>query len=260
MNADGENLNLTSEEQGRLDDTLIQAREFHNRSFALALFSFIIAIVNPKEDLFFAYQNINLPKIHTIIGLYFGVILFTFSCTTLFLRAVPFILLDNRRLPFPWIATNRRPIGVSIIFSLFWISLPLLICCLSTSLALKSGDNTGIFLTFVGLMTIAFPRYVDKKLNLIFAKKDERGGKATFSIYLLYWVRLINSLVLLLSLVIPIIPIIPDFRSTLSWFSFPMTILIVLLGVRMTGSFPFIYKFIDKLGNKFGFPGKSDHY
>lgn len=254
------NQKLTSEEQNRLDQTLSEARGFHNRSFALAFISLIIAVIEPRGEFVFAYQSLNLPKIHTVVGLYFGVIILTFLCAKFFLRAIPFINLDDRRLTFPWIVIGIRMEGLPMLLSFFWISLPLLICCFATSLSLKSSDKTGIFLTFAGLMIVAFPWYIDKKLNLISTKSDERGGAATFSIYLLYWLRLLRSVVIGLSIAVPILSIIPNFREALSWLVVPGAIIALLLALRIIGTIPFIYRMLDRLGTRFGFPPKSEHY
>jgi hypothetical protein len=139
--------------------------------------------------------------------------------------------------------------------------LPIVICGVSTAISLDKKDLTGFGLSFIGALFFATPRLVEQYWYVITKRLDHRGGQATLSMWLLYWFRLGRGVILTICLFAPVIAVVPKWRSPIWDISRPMMIFIVgILILRLIGGIPFIYRVIDRLGSRFGFPVDSKHY
>jgi len=192
-------------------------------------------------------------------GLYLIVVALTLASERLSLLATPWLRFDTRRPPFAWIASS--PKATSLWPMLLWLLVPLLLCAFSTSLALERDDITGIGLSFAGTFIVLLPSTVINNWSLITSRLDHRGGAVTLSIWLLYWLRLLRGVMLTLLLLVPVVAVVPKWRGSMSTVGGGLFVaFIVLAVVRMVGAIPLTYRCIDRLGPRFGFPVKSQHY
>lgn len=254
--------NLSSDEMKRLDDLLTAARNFNYTSFVLAGLSLMLSSLEKVESISVPVFNIAIPSLQAVVSIYLLVIIFTLTSDRLFAMAYPWLDLDKRRPQFAWIALGPNRTNLPLV--LFWLVIPLLICAIATAntlTALSQKDVTGLTLSFAGIFVIFAPRVVGRYWNFIQERTDLRGGPATFSIYLLYWLRITRQILGSTFFFLPVLAIIPKWRPTIL-----QMLLYLLFGfvafevIRLIGSIPFIYRFIDKSGVRFGFPAKSKHY
>jgi hypothetical protein len=166
---------------------------------------------------------------------------------------------DNRRPPFAWIALSPQDSTLRSVT--LWLMLPIVICGVSTAISLDKKDFTGLGLSFIGLLFFATPRLVERHWYLITKRLDHRGGPATLSMWLLYWCRLLRSVILTICLFPTVIAVVPKWRSPVWDISSPMVIFMAAIVIlRLIGGIPFIYRRIDRLGSRSGFPVESKHY
>jgi Zn-dependent protease with chaperone function len=139
--------------------------------------------------------------------------------------------------------------------------LPVLVCAISTAISLDGKDPIGFLLSWVGIFFVLTPRIIGEYWYLIRKKLDHRGGPATFSMWLLYWYRLERSITGSVIFFIPILAIIPKWRiGLLRAETFLLIFFAVMYILRLIAVPPPVYRLIDRIGSKLGFPKESKHY
>lgn len=201
------NYKLSSDELERLDELLKSARKFHYLSFLLAGLSLLLSSLETFNGFSLPLGQIILPNTQTAVGFYIVVILLNMVADRFFLMVHPFLKYDPRRPPFAWIALSTRISSRRSIT--FWLMIPILICAISTANTIK-GDLTGISLSITGIFIIFLPRTIDDYIDLIKKRKDERGGPATYSIFLLYHYRIIRQLWVSIFFFIPVLAVVQN--------------------------------------------------
>jgi hypothetical protein len=250
---------LTQDEIKRIDELLSEARKYHISSLVLAGISIALSSLDQTTGFELPFGKINLPSTQTAVGLYFLVIFLSLASDRLFGMAYRWIHLDPRRPPFPWFALGKPP--YSYFQVKIWLLLPILIGAMATAITLQDKDTSGFVLSFVGLLLFLLPRHLSRYSQLISKKEDERGGPATFSIFLLYWLRITRNIVLFGFFLVPIFAIVPRWRDDmLSLSAYIGTLAIWLFVIRWIGGIKFVYRAIDRLGTKLGFSSVSKHY
>ncbi len=250
---------LLKEELERLDNLLGAARSFHYSAFILSGLSLAFSALEKVSEIKLPIVDVVIPALQAIIGTYLLVLVFTLASERFFNMAYPWLKLDKRRPPFAWIALgSQKPTVGSVTF---WLMLPVCVCAISTSISLDGKDPVGFALSYGGLVFVLIPRAIDIYWYLIRKKLDHRGGPATFSIWLLYWYRLARSFTLSAIFLIPIIAIIPKWRIDALRAEPPLIIFsAVMVILRLIAGFPLVYRLIDRIGSKLGFPKESKHY
>jgi len=250
---------LSKDELERLDNLLAAARWFNYAAFTLSGFSIALSSLEKMTEIKLPIGDVNLPGLQAIIGLYILVLVLTLASERFFNMALPWLRLDKRRPPFAWIAlSSKEPTGQSVIF---WLLMPVLLCAIATANSLAEKDVTGYFLSFLGIIIVFSPRTIDECLYLIRKKLDHRGGTATFSIWLLYWYRLIRNITMTIFFFLPVIAVLPKWRNSTLNIAMPIIVFGVAMYVlRLIAGIPVIYRFIDRIGFKCGFPKESKHY
>jgi len=250
---------LTREEKDRLDNLLSAARRFHYFAFVFAGLSLALSSMEKISTFILPIVNIVIPDLQAIVGIYLLVLILTLASERLFTMAYPWLKIDRRKPPFAWIALGSREITVRSVS--FWLMIPVFICAISTAISLDKKDISGFILSFVGVLSFMLPKTLSEYWYLIKKRLDHRGGSATLSIWLLYWYRLGRSLLYTTIYFIPVFAVVPKWRQPILNVSRPLMIfVVVIVVVRAIGGFPFVYRRIDYLGKKFGFPVKSEHY
>jgi len=178
----------------------------------------------------------------------------------IFLMARPWLRLDPRRPQFAWFPLAANPIGSASVT--FWLIIPVLVCAIASASTVQvKGDTTGIALSFAGVVTVLVPRSIYGYLELIQSRTDHRGGRATYSMVLLYWYRVLRQILYTAFFIIPVLAVVPKWRLTmLNWSGVLIAAILVGLGFRFVGGLSFIYRRIDQIGVRYGFPAKSEHY
>ena len=250
---------LTKEELERLDSLLATARRFHYTAFILSGFSLALSSLETINTIKLPIGDVDFPALQAIVGIYILVLILTLASLRVFNMALPWFKLDNRRPPFAWIAlSSKEPTGLSVVF---WLLIPVLICAIATAISLGQNDITGYFLSFVGIIVVLTPNTIDEDTYLIRKKLDHRGGASTYSIWLLYWYRLVRSLIFLIIFFLPVIAVLPKWRMNI--LSIEPKLLIIfgaMYILRLIAGIPVIYRLIDRIGFKLGFPKESKNY
>jgi len=250
---------LTQDEIKRIDDLLSEARKYHLSGLVLAGVSIALSSLDQTTGIELPLGKINLPSTQTAVGLYFLVILLSITSDRLFGMAFPWMHLDPRRPPFPWFALGKPP--YSYFQVKIWLLLPIFIGAIATAITLQSKDTSGLVLSFVGLLLFLLPRHLSHYFHLISNREDERGGAVTFSIFLLYWLRLLRNIVVFGLFLLPIFAIVPPWRDNMLRISaYVGTLAVWLFIIRWIGGIKFVYRIIDRLGAKLGFSSVSKHY
>jgi|GEM_PF-3916774 len=245
-------------DEERLDSLLKAARSFHYA--ALTFTGFIGALVllpQATSEINIPFLNVKLPLLQGTVSIYIMVNLFCLAADKMFRLAYPYMKADTRRVSFAWIAIG--PTANYIVVSL-WLILPPILCGICIMSIVEDGlGSVCVFLSFFFVLGSRVVRYY---WDLIVKRQDERGGDATFSIYLLYWYRIIRSWIAIAFFSAPIWAIVPSWRKSLIGIGSPGLLIIMgtFLLARLVGGFPFIYRWIDHIGKKYGFPAKSNHY
>jgi hypothetical protein len=250
---------LNAAERERLDDLLASARSFHYAAFALSGLSLALSSMDATAGFQLPIGDIVVPQLQTTVGIYMLVLVLIMASDRLSSMAIPWLKLDSRRVPFAWIALGlREPSGRS---ATFWLILPVFLCATSTAIALEVEDITGVLLSFVGVMLVMIPREVGDNWYLIRKRLDHRGGAATFSMWLLYWSRLVRGVTFTLWIFAPVAAVVPEWRPRVWRIAYPALIIGGVAQVlRLLGYSPLAYRWIDSVGERLGFPTKSIHY
>jgi hypothetical protein len=250
---------LDAAERERLDDLLASARRFHYAALALSGLSLALSSMDALAGFQLPTGGIVVPQLQTTVGIYILVLVLIMASDRLSSMAIPWLKLDSRRVPFAWIALGlREPSERSVTF---WLILPVFLCATSTAIALEIEDMTGVLLSYVGVVFVMMPRAVADYWYLIRNRLDHRGGAATFSMWLLYWARLVRSVTGIFWTFAPVAAVVPEWRARVWSLAYPALILFGVVHVlRLLGMFPPVYRFIDRLGKRFGFSIKSIHY
>jgi hypothetical protein len=250
---------LTQEETKRVDELLSEARKYHVSALAIAGISIAISSLDQTPGIELPIGKIDLPSTQTAVGLYFFVILLSITSDRLFGMAYPWLRLDPRRPPFPWFALGTPP--YSYFQVKMWLLLPILIAAVATAFTLQNKDTSGFLLSFAGLILFLSPRHYSKYSRLISSKEDERGGPATFSIFLLYWLRLLRNALYTGIFLLPIIAVVPKWRDDMLKISANLLIIGVwLFVIRWIGGNKIVYRSLDRFGSRLGFSRVSKHY
>ena len=143
----------------------------------------------------------------------------------------------------------------------FWVLLPVLLCAIATGASVPAGDWGGLVLSAWGVLFVFVARGIGDDLHLIRHRLDHRGGPATFSMWLLYWYRLVRTLATVAFFLFTILAVIPRWRGNLlpvaGWC---MGVAGALIAGRYIAGAPPLYRRIDRIGRRFGFPIESKHY
>jgi hypothetical protein len=256
---DNHDRKLAKEEKNRLDALLSAARGFHYSAFVISGISLALSSLDQAVEFKLPIGDIVVPRVQTAVGTYIAVVTLTMASQRLLFTAIPWLRLDGRRPAFAWIALP--PKGKPGWAAMFWLLIPVIICSIATALTLKRDDITGFGLCFAGVFAHLLPHTVSNYLYLISTRQDHRGGPSTLSIWLLYWYRLLRGIVLILFLFIPMLAVVPQWRNCVYILASPVICaIIVLIVIRLLGSLPVSYRFIDRLGPRWGFPRESKHY
>lgn len=255
-NGQAEETPLSNSEECRIDGLFGAARRFHYMAFVCAGLSILIALIGTEGKFTLPLGGMELPTTKTTVALYLLAIVLIVAADRFAIYGLYWSAFDSRRPPFPWVALGLQR-NNHLLVSL-WLSLPLLACSIGTAISLKH-DLTGVALSFPAIFTAFMPRVITRYMHHILGRTDARGGVATFSIYLLYWFRLFRQIFLAGALFVPVLAAITPWRDVLT----PLTaylcgIAIVIHLVMSVGKF--VYRTIDRIGTKFGFPSESVHY
>jgi len=249
---------LDEAEQERLDKLLSSARLFHYMNFVIAGISWAFCSLEKKPDVQLPLAGLSLPTLQASMAFYFVSIALTLASIILLRMAKPWIPLDPRRPPHAWFALGIR--GKVSASALLWTIFPLFLAATAVTVILGK-DVIGIGLLVPGILTAGLPFVVGNYLEDIRHKTDERGGPATFSIWLLYWYRTTRHVLLGLICVFSGLGAMPQWRNemltTLFWIG---CFIFGLYVVRSICGFSWFYLKIDKWGTRFGFPQASQHY
>jgi hypothetical protein len=250
---------LAEDEKKRIDELLTEARRYHLSAVIVAGISIALSSLDQTTGIELPIGKINLPSTQTAVGLYFLVILLSMAANRLFDMAEPWMHLDTRRPPFPWVALGTPPYSF-LRFSL-WLLIPIFVAALATAFTLQSKDTSGVVLSFVGVVLFFLPLTFARYSTLISKKEDARGGRATLSIYLLYYYRLLRQVAFFGIFVLPIFAIVPKWRMDMTRAAGYLVIFSAsIFVIRTIGGFRFVYKAIDRFGARIGFPTESKHY
>ncbi len=258
---------LTEAEELRLDKLLESARYYHNLAFAVAGILTAISALEHFQEFALPFGGLAFSRIPATVGLYLFVLILLVISDRFFLMAFPWLLADKRRPPFAWI-----PMGVGLGFKhALWSGIifyaPMQVSAIASTVILGdepavSGVLTLSALVLAGYGFVFLPRTVYYWKHLINERIDHRGSAATLSIHLLYWYRLIRQIFFSLFLIAPIVQVMPRWRD--SQFNVALPYLAIVFGfvflVRLVCGSKSIYRRIDGLGSKFGFPTESVHY
>jgi hypothetical protein len=250
---------LSDAEQERLDALLGAARRFHYWAFVLSGLSLLLSSLEGFTQIDVPIVQVTIPALQANVGIYMVVLALIFASAQTFEAANPWLKLDRRRPPFAWIALSSKRPSMGLVT--FWLLVPVLLCAIATGASVPSKDWTGFLLSFCGVLFVFVARPIEDWLHLIHQRLDHRGGPATFSIWLLYWYRLLRMFGVAGFFLFTILAVIPRWRANLlllaQWCVFAT---IVLYVGRLVAGAPPLYRRIDSIGRRFGFPTESKHY
>ena len=250
---------LSKEEQERLDALLGAARRFHYWASILAGLSLLLSSLEGFSETKLPIVELSIPALQANVGIYVLVLALTIASTLTFKMAHPWLKLDRRRPPFAWIALSSREPSAGLVT--FWLLLPVLVCAIATGASVPAGDLPGLLLAAWGVMFVLVARGIEDDLHLIRHKLDHRGGPATFSIWLLYWYRLVRTVATVAFFLLTILAVIPLWRdSALRLAGWCMAGTMPLIAGRYIAGASRIYRRIDRIGRRYGFPTQSNHY
>jgi len=242
---------------------LSKARNFHYSSIVLAGISLAISSTDQPANFDLPLGNLVVPRPQAIVVIYILVLTFVLAADRMLSMARPWMKLDTRRPPFAWfILGTRGPNAQSIGF---WLVFPVFVCALASANTVQIAGNspflTLILLLFSGVFAVLTPRAVYNYLDLIRDRRDHRGGRATFSIYLLLIYRLTTAILGTVMFICPVMFIVPAWLLTAAFvWAFVIATFGILYLIRLVAGFRFVYKRIDRYGVRYGFPAESTNY
>lgn len=253
---------LIDSEQKRLDDLLATGRTYHFTALMVSGILLALSTLDNFGEFLAPFGNISFPSVQTALGLYVLVIVLLIATDYILLMAYPWLSLDERRPPFAWLILGldyQKSYPIS-----FWLYVPILIASLGmVGILIKNASTTlsigGAVIS--GLALVYFPRTIYYMAYFIEKREDHRGGSLTLSMYLLYLYRYFRQIVYTLLIAAPIIYLIPAWKD-----GYTMVLLIagcfyiVVFVLRRIGSIKKVYRWIDHLGKRFGFPTESKNY
>jgi len=253
---------LNNTEQTRLDLLLASAKKAYNFSFIISGLALLLSSLDTFTSYQLPYGELRIPKEQTALGLFFLVVFLLIYTDRLFLMALPWIKLDKRRPPYDWVV-----LGLSFEKNIhlgFWLAIPLFLISFSSGLILGNElKGWGIaFFQVAGLGFVYSPRVIYYLHYLINDKLDHRGGMVTLSMYLLYIYRLIRQYLYFFFFFYPLSIIIPNWKANSAdiFFTYITVFWGVLYILRMLGGTKKVYRWVDKIGKRFGFAIVSQHY
>ena len=250
---------LSKEEQDRLDALLVGARRLHHWAFLSSGLALALASLEDFTEIRLPIVEVSIPSLQANVGLYLLVVALTFASERLFKMAHPWLKLDRRRPRFAWIALSSKEPTVRLVT--FWLLLPVLLCAIATGASVPGENWTALSLSAWGVMFVLLTRPVEAWWHLIRQRLDHRGGPATFSMWLLYWYRSVRTLAtgaFFLLLILAVIPLWRDSALRLAGWCMAGTMTLIV-GRNIAGASR-IYRRIDRIGRRYGFPTQSNHY
>lgn len=255
---------LSEAEQTRLDKLLETCKYYHNFSYIVAGILIALSTLESFQGFAVPFGGLTFPKIQTAIGLFLLVVVLLVIGDRFFLMALPWLSIDKRRPPFAWIAMGlpfqRSPSSLT-----FYLPIP--IAALGATIILGTEPDVSKVITFSAMLWAGYglfflPRTMYYWMFLISERRDHRGSSLTLSVYLLYWYRVIRQILYSLFIVLPMIYALPRWRNgQLETIIIYASIAFgVLYAIRMMCSPKGVYKRIDRLGRRAGFPIESPHY
>ncbi len=250
---------LSDEEKLRLDNLLKVSRWFNYAAITLAGISLIISLTDNQSDVKIPLGEITIPRIEATAFIYLLVILFSIASDRFFELSKKWIEKDNRRVPFAWIALNSSNPSFGLVRT--WIVIPILVCAFSTANSVPENGVTSYTLIFFAFIPFFLFRGVFQQIDLLFEKRDLRGGKVTYSIWLLYLFRLYRLLIITAFFSTPLVVILLGYE--VEFIELMKTFVIALLPIqliRIVCGHKRIYRYLDRKGASIGFSEKSTHY
>ena len=245
---------LDPTEQARLDSILAAARNVHYTNLVLAGTAILTSLAG-ADVVKVPLLELALPTTKSVIILYLLSILLTAADDRLFHQAHRWMSLDPRRPSFPWHALGYDRVNYFTVTS--WIFLPVVITAIAASIAL-GRELAGSSLLLPGFLLAGTQRLMDRYGPLIRDRRDHRGGAATFSMWLLYVYRLIRNALLWLVFTTVVLAAIPDARQPMLTVSKVITVaLLAMIALRTAAGG--VYRRIDQLGSRWGFPATNEH-
>ncbi len=260
---------LSTQEEERLDRILEAGKKYYNTSVVLAFLLLGISSIEEFLGLELPIGAVTFPQINASLGLHAVVVLLLIASERMFLMALPWMKLDKRRTPYDWVIlglafnTTYR-VGA-------WFYIPITVSSIGLSIVLNSNniaiDSMTFAMTFGTLSILSTGlTYMPKPLyflnHLISTKQDHRGGEATFSMYLLYCYRFLRQIIVTFFMAYPFVLIMPNWEipEYTDFLGQILPYVITLYGIRILGWFKSVYKVIDRIGGRLGFPRDSPHY
>lgn len=256
---------LTSAEQLRVDQLLGSGKRYFNIAVAISLLSLAFTTLEEPPPFQIPFGEIVFPGFQTLFGMHTLALLLLVVSKRMFLMAYPWLRHDNRRPPFDWVVIG---LATSTSYRIgAWFYVPVLLSSIGLGYGLGEPEagsgalSAGLVLT-VSIAVTRMPKSIYYWSYFVSSRLDERGGRATLSIYLLYSLRLLRQLFLISFLAYPLLLIVP------AWSIIPIEdvmnlvapVVLILYFKRWIGSTPAVYRRIDRLGLRFGFPVESRHY
>jgi hypothetical protein len=254
---------LEPAEQARLDLLLSSAKKTYNASLLVAGIALLMSGLNGSTTYTIPYGGISIPKDEAGIALYFLTVFLLIVTDRHFLMALPWIRMDSRRPPYDWVVLGLS--FDSVIRLGLWFNIPLALSSFAAGVIL-GGTQTRVtlFASFqiFGLLLIYFPRGFYYLSYLIYEKLDDRGGRSTLSMYLLYRYRQIRQILMAFYTAYVLTLLVPAWNTDVSLTFLKIVAIptIILVTVRLIAGIKRVYMWIDKFGPRFGFPIDSIHY
>jgi hypothetical protein len=156
---------------------------------------------------------------------------------------------SEARTPHPWFL-----LALPVLVQRFLIVTPALASGVAAEIRIKGPYGGLTFGAFAVLGTLdMFQRW----RILLRERTDERGGPATLSIWLLYWLRSFRHLAIIVMLLSPLLSQWST-QLTIRVFSVAVSFVIAVALMRIAGGL--IYGLIDRLGVRLGFAATNPHY
>lgn len=253
---------LSESEEKRLDELLTSIRNYHSLAIIISGILLALSTLEDFGEFLAPFGNIRFPSTQTALSLYILVIILLLITDYMLLMAYPWLGLDQRRPPFAWFGLGLD-FQKSYPFSV-WFTIPLLISSLGMVGILSNAQENVISISTVivaGFGLVYFPRTIYYTWYFIQKREDHRGGSATFSIQLLQVYRYIRQVIYTIYIASPIVNLIPSWKEGYNYILLISAgVYLILFLARWIFSLKRIYRKIDLLGKKFGFPIVSNHY